>query len=46
LQRVRPKLWTWRRIDHLERPLGFVLKAMMETSTVTPSFFTVRESPD
>ena len=33
-------------IDHLERPLGFVLKPIIETSTVTPSFFTVRESPD
>ena len=33
-------------IDHFKRPFGFVLKADDGTSTVTPSCFTVRESPD
>jgi hypothetical protein len=33
-------------IDHFEQPLGFVLKPNDRHSTVTPSFFTVRESPD
>jgi hypothetical protein len=47
LQRVRPKLGTWRpelttSSDHWVS----CSRRMMETSTVTPSLFTVRESPE
>ena len=47
LQRVRPKLWdVAAELTTSSDHSVWCSSRMIETSTVTPSFFTVRESPD